>query len=58
MIFLINFDVSNHSNFKYIILFRKQNKLYLNVFMYLFLLKKDVYIVTKLLILYLLSYIN
>jgi hypothetical protein len=35
-----------------------KNKVYLNVFMYLLLLIKDVYIFTKLLILYLLWYIN
>jgi hypothetical protein len=57
MVFLINFDVSNHSNLN-TLYYLANNKLYLNVFMYLFLLIKDVYIVTKLLILYLLSYIN
>jgi hypothetical protein len=50
MIFLIDFDVSNHSNFKYIIL------LYLNVFMYLVLLIKYVFILTKLLLIIIVIY--
>jgi hypothetical protein len=50
MIFLINFDVFDHSNFKYITL------LYLNVFMYLVLLIKYVFIFTKLLFIFIVIY--